>query len=526
MTQDPQLAQEVARRRTFAIISHPDAGKTTLTEKLLLYGGAIELAGSVTARRGRQRAASDWMALEQERGISITSSALQFEYRGHCLNLLDTPGHQDFSEDTYRTLMAADSAVMLLDAGKGVEEQTRKLFAVCRDRGLPITTWINKMDRPGRDPFELLDEVEEVMGLEAVPITWPIGSGDRFRGVFERDAGRVHLFERTVGGSQRAPVVVAHASQEGLADLLRAEDRDALMADMEVLEGALPAFDREAFLQGRMTPVFFGSAVTNFGVENFLDRFVELAPPPGPLVTSGGPIPPDADFFSGFVYKVQANMSKAHRDRVAFLRVSSGRFERGMSATHVRLDRVIRLSYPHRLFGQERSTIDAAYAGDVIGLINPGLFEIGDVVTSGPSFDIPHFPRFLPEHFAAARALDPSQRKGFLKGLAQLGEEGVVQIFRERSGSPTPLLGAVGWLQFEVFKYRMAAEYGVEIALDTTPYTRIRWVRQASQDNLKSFGHVVLDEAGRPAALFKNDWEIRYSEEKQPDVILSSVPLD
>ena len=518
------LTREVARRRTFAIISHPDAGKTTLTEKLLLYGGAIELAGSVTARRNQKRTASDWMALEQERGISITSSALQFEYAGFCLNLLDTPGHQDFSEDTYRTLMATDSAVMLLDAGKGVEAQTRKLFAVCRQRGLPIVTWINKMDRPGRDPFELLDEVEEVLGITAVPLTWPIGSGDRFRGVYERGARRLHLFERSVGGKHRAPVTAADLHEGSLRELLGEEQHVKLLADIDLIEHGLPAFDREAYLAERMTPVFFGSAVTNFGVQNFLDLFVTLAPPPGPLRTDIGPIEPAAGFFSGFVYKVQANMSKAHRDRVAFVRVASGCFTRGMTATHVGSGRLLRLSYPHRLFGQERTTIDEAFPGDVIGLINPGVFRVGDTITSGPAFHVPDFPRFAPELFAQARPADPSQRKSFLKGLEQLGEEGVVQIFRERSGTPTPILGAVGQLQFEVFSYRMANEYNVRIVVDPTQWTRVRWLGDQDPESLRHFGHLVLDEVGRPAALFKNDWEIEYSVQKQPELRLLESP--
>jgi len=518
------LAREVARRRTFAIISHPDAGKTTLTEKLLLYGGAIELAGSVTARRNQKRTASDWMTLEQERGISITSSALQFEYRGFCLNLLDTPGHQDFSEDTYRTLMAADSAVMLLDAGKGVEAQTRKLFAVCRQRGLPIVTWINKLDRPGRDPFELLDEVEEVLGITAVPLTWPIDSGDRFRGVYERAGRQLHLFERTVGGKHRAPVTAADLHESSVREMLGGEAHDQLLADVDLIEHGLPAFDREAYLAERVTPVFFGSAVTNFGVQNFLDQFVSLAPPPGPLRTESGLIEPTAGYFSGFVYKVQANMSKAHRDRVAFVRVASGSFERGMTATHVPSGRVLRLSYPHRLFGQERTTIDEAFPGDVIGLINPGVFRVGDTISAGPAFRIADFPRFAPEMFAQARPSDPSQRKSFLKGLEQLGEEGVVQIFRERSGAPTPILGAVGQLQFEVFSYRMSAEYNVPIVVDTSQWTRVRWLSDEDAASLRNFGHLVLDEAGRTAALFKNDWEIDYSLEKQPELRLLATP--
>jgi peptide chain release factor 3 len=505
------LSREVARRRTFAIISHPDAGKTTLTEKLLLYGGAIQKAGSVKGKGSTAHATSDWMELEKKRGISITSSALQFEYQGHCVNLLDTPGHQDFSEDTYRTLVAADCALMLIDAAKGVEAQTIKLFKVCRERGIPIVTVVNKMDRPGRDPFDLIDEVEKLLGLVVVPWTWPIGSGQEFQGVYEVTARRVHLFERTEHGSHKANVKVTGPDDPALVEKLGAEAHEKLALELGLVEQAIEPFDRERFLRGEMSPMFFASALTNFGVENILQRFLELSPPPGPLPTVDGEVAPTAPFFSGFVYKVAANMDKNHRDRIAFLRVTSGRFERGMSAVHVRLGRDVRLSHPHRFFGQERVTIDEAFPGDIIGLINPGLFRVGDVITSGPRLEVRNFPRFAPEIFAQVRPSDPSMSKGFQKGLAQLGEEGVVQVFWPRTGPREPILGAVGELQLDVFKHRLESEYSVVIKQDRKSFTRARWLRQVTEELLTLLPMVVLDESGRPVALFHSEYEIEYA---------------
>jgi peptide chain release factor 3 len=518
------LRAEIARRRTFAIISHPDAGKTTLTEKLLLYGGAIHKAGSVKGGKDRTFATSDWMALEKQRGISITSSALQFEYQGHCINLLDTPGHQDFSEDTYRTLVAADSALMLIDAAKGVEAQTVKLFKVCRDRGLPIVTVVNKMDRPGRDPYDLIDEVEKVLGIAIVPLTWPIGMGFDFQGVYEVDRGQVHLFERSEHNAARAPVRVTGPRDQELAERLGAPAHGKLLHDLETVGTCIEPFAAERFLAGKQSPMFFASALTNFGVQNLLERFVELAPAPGPLRTLHGDIAPDAPFFSAFVYKVAANMDRQHRDRVAFVRVTSGRFERGMTANHVRLDREIRLSHPHRFFGQERVTIDEAYPGDVIGLINPGLFRVGDVLSSGPRLEVRNFPRFPPEIFAQVRPREPSMSKGFGKGLAQLGEEGVVQIFWPRTGAREPILGAVGELQLEVFTYRMQDEYGVELRLDRKPWTRARWLVNVSRELLDLLPGVVNDESGRPVALFNSDFEIGYALERYEGLELHDRP--
>jgi peptide chain release factor 3 len=521
-----ELRRQVERRRTFAIISHPDAGKTTLTEKFLLYGGAIQKAGSVKGRQGRDHATSDWMELEKKRGISITSSALQFEYEGHCVNLLDTPGHQDFSEDTYRTLVAADCALMLIDAAKGVEPQTIKLFKVCRDRGLPIITVANKLDRPARDPLELIEEVQEVLGIEIVPLTWPIGSGPDFKGVFAVDRNEVHLFERTDHNAKRAGVVkVAGLDDPKLAEILGKDRVDQLREEVALVREAMPAYDHEAFLRGELSPMFFASALTNFGVENVLERYLEIGPAPAPLPTVDGEIPPTTEWFSGFVYKVAANMDKHHRDRIAFLRVTSGKFERGMSAQHVRLGREVRLSHPHRFFGQERVVIDEAWPGDVIGLINPGLFRVGDVITSGPKIAVRNFPRFPPEIFARVRPADPSMSKGFGKGLAQLGEEGVVQVFWPRTGAREPILGAVGELQLEVFKHRLENEYGVEIKREPIAQSRARWLRQQPDEELEALLPMVVDdESRRPVALFSSDFEIEYALERYEGLELLDAP--
>jgi peptide chain release factor 3 len=519
------LQHEIARRRTFAIISHPDAGKTTLTEKLLLFGGAIVKAGSVKAKPGKGASAtSDWMEIEQKRGISISSSALQFEYQGHCINLLDTPGHQDFSEDTYRTLVAADCALMLIDGAKGVEPQTIKLFKVCKERGLPIVTVVNKMDRPTRDALDLIEEVEKVLGMTVVPMTWPIGSGPDFKGVYEMGTGQVHLFERTEHGAHRAGVKVTGPEDAELEKLLGKAAHEHLLTELEMVEECLMQFDRDLFLDGEISPMFFASAVTNFGVENILQNFIDLCPPPGPLRTLDGEVRPDEDFFSGFVYKVAANMDKQHRDRIAFLRVVSGRFERGMAAKHLRLNREVRLSHPHRFFGQERITIDEAFPGDVIGLINPGLFRVGDVVSSGRRIEARNFPRFAPEIFAQAGPMDPSMSKGFRKGLAQLGEEGVVQIFFPRTGVRNPILGAVGELQLEVFKQRLESEYGVVARMDRKSYTRARWMVSTSPNLLTMLPMVVVDEADRPVALFNSEFEITYALDRYDDLQLLDHP--
>jgi peptide chain release factor 3 len=524
LTPDPEIVQEVAQRRTFAIISHPDAGKTTLTEKLLLYGGAIATAGQVAARRRARAATSDWMELERERGISITSTVLQFPYRGFTLNLLDTPGHQDFGEDTYRTLLAADSAVMLIDAAKGVEPQTRKLFAICRARRIPLFTFINKMDRPSRDPLELLDEVESVLGIGVYPINWPIGNGPSFRGVFDRSSREVHLFERTTHGAKQAPVEVTNERDPHIAALTDAQTYQEFLDGIDLLDGAGATFDRDAMLRGDTTPVFFGSAVTNFGVALFLDAFVELAPEPAArLATRNGvatrePVPPTTDRFSGFVFKIQANMDPRHRDRVAFVRVCSGKFERDMTVRNMRSGKDVRLTRAMKLFASEREVVDRAYAGDVVGLANPGTFAIGDTLCEGEPVQFDSIPSFEPEYFVAVRSLDTAAYKSFGKGIAQLREEGAIQVFYPYGSMRTePILAAVGELQFEVAKYRLEAEYNVKTQFTTLPYGLARRVA-ADAETLQgatwpSNAKLVEDWSGRPIALFESEWSLRLAQE-------------
>ncbi|MGI8642739.1 MAG: peptide chain release factor 3 [Thermomicrobiales bacterium] len=522
------IATEAERRRTFAIISHPDAGKTTLTEKLLLYGGATTLAGSVTARRGQRHAASDWMAMEQQRGISISSTVLAFPYAGCQLNLLDTPGHQDFSEDTYRTLTAVDSAVMVLDAARGIQEQTFKLFEVCRQRQTPIFAFVNKMDRPGRHPLDLLDEIERVLGLRTYPLNWPIGEGPDFRGVYDRQTKRVHLFERTEHGASRAPVQVSDLDDPALAGLIGADLAATLREELELLDLAGSAFDQQAVLAGELTPVSFGSALTNFGVEVFLNTFIDLAPPPGTQQTSGGAMGPSDDRFSGFVFKVQANMDRRHRDRVAFMRIVSGRFEKDMDVWHPRLGKEIRLARPLRLFGSDRETVEEAFPGDVVGLINPGAFVIGDTVSEGPVGTFPPMPRFQPEHFALLRHTRADRYKQFLKGLGEIEEEGAIQLFYPvSSGKREPILAAVGALQFDVVRFRLESEYNVETILEPLNYSVARWLEgpapsiaevAAGRGRLRAEDH-----AGQPVVLFSSEWDLRYAEENATGLVFTSM---
>lgn len=521
-------ASEVARRRTFAIISHPDAGKTTLTEKLLLYGGAVSMAGSVTARKSQRHAASDWMAMERDRGISISSTTLAFPYGGCQLNLLDTPGHQDFSEDTYRTLTAVDSAVMVLDAARGIEPQTLKLFEVCRRRHTPIFTFVNKLDRPGRHPLDLLDEIERVLGLQTYPLNWPIGDGPDFRGVFDRATATVHLFERTEHGAKRAPVQVASLDDPALEAAIGADRAAVLREELELLELAGTPFDRERVLAGELTPVSFGSALTNFGVQLFLDTFLQHAPAPGPHTASGGDVPPDAGIFSGFVFKIQANMDPRHRDRVAFLRICSGKFERDMEVWHPRLRRRVRLARPLKLFGQDREVVEEAYAGDVVGLINPGLFAIGDTVSETDIGQFPPLPRFPPEHFALLRHTQADRYKQFLKGLTQIEEEGAIQLFYPvSSGRREPILAAVGALQFDVVRYRLEAEYNVATELEPLGYSAARWVA-GDPRTIATVGDGrgrlrAEDRDGRPVLLFTTAWDLRYAEENSPGLTFSAL---
>jgi len=526
---DP-LAGEVARRRTFAIISHPDAGKTTLTEKLLLYGGAIHLAGSVKARRAARHATSDWMKLEQERGISITSSVLQFEWRDHQMNLLDTPGHQDFSEDTYRTLIAADSAVMLLDNRKGVEEQTRKLFAVVHRRRTPIFVFVNKCDRPGEAPLKLLDDVETELGLQCYPITWPIFEGGRLLGVYDRVKRVIHMFEREGHhGSQRAKSRVASLDSDEARELLGESALAQLTEDVELLELAGADFDRDSVLEGRLAPAFFGSALTNFGVEPFLEHFLELAPAPGPREGSDGAVSPTDPQFSGFVFKIQANMDPKHRDRIAFVRVTSGRFEPGMDVVNARSGDRVRLAQPQQFMARERRHVDEAFAGDVIGIHDRGSLRIGDSLAAGRAMHIEEMPRFSPEHFARIVVPDPLRRKHLDKGLRQLSEEGAAQVFyaSTHTGQPEPIVGAVGRLQFEVLLHRLENEYNVVARLENLPWQHARWVtgeegaiRQAASGLGRT---LVYDAKQRPLILFETEWTLRQTLERETDLQFHDV---
>ncbi len=500
------------KRRTFAIIAHPDAGKTTLTEKLLLYGGAIHTAGAVKARRAQRAATSDWMELEKKRGISVTSSVLQFEHAGIVFNLLDTPGHQDFSEDTYRTLMAADCAVMLIDAARGVEEQTKKLFHVCRMRGTPIVTFVNKLDRPARDPFELMRDVEETLGMKTVPRTWPIGSGDLFKGVYDLDRASVLTFDRTAKNASPVPMQLRDIDDPQIDALAGPELARSLRDEVELLVGAGDAFDHGAFLRGDISPVFFGSALTNFGVEPFLEAFADLCPPPSARETSIGRLEPSDPRFSAFVFKVQANMDPSHRDRIAFMRICSGKFESGMRVHHYRLGKELRLARAEQLFAQERQTIHEAWAGDVVGLHDPGLFRIGDTLSTGTPLTFDSVPRFSPEHFARATLLDPMKRKQMQKGIDELSEEGTVQLFFQPGREKDPILGVVGQLQFDVLAYRLEHEYGAKVALDRLPFGFARWVegaRDCAELEARRIPLAVTDLDGHPVALVQTEWDVR-----------------
>ena len=518
------LCREVSRRRTFAIISHPDAGKTTLTEKLLLYAGAIDLAGAVRAGGNLRRTASDWMAMEKQRGISISATALEMEYRGCRINLLDTPGHQDFSEDTYRTLMAVDSAVMVLDSAKGIEPQTEKLFKVCRMRGIPILTFINKMDHPGREPLELLDDIERMLGIMAVPLNWPIGDGPAFRGVYDLQSNRVLLFQRTEHGSYRSPVQVTGIEDPGLQGMLGETAYRKLAEEVELLAGAGGSFDQERYLAGQVTPVFFGSALNNFGVEPFLDAILDLAPAPSARETEHGVIDPSHDAFYGFIFKVQANLDPRHRDRMAFLRVCSGHFTKDMTVYHPRLEREIRLSRAFRLFGRDRQSIDEAFPGDVIGVISPGLFSIGDTVTTGDPISFATIPRFPPEHFGTLVNDDITRYKQFHKGLVQLEEEGAVQVLQAEGGHRRdPVLAAVGELQFDVVLSRLWDEYGVKARVERLPFSCARWIQgdRTALDKMALYRRSnwwCRDGQDRLVVLFSSTWDVEYCQKENPDV--------
>jgi peptide chain release factor 3 len=524
-----RLSDEVRRRRTFAIISHPDAGKTTLTEKLLLYGGAIHLAGSVKARRAERHATSDWMKVEQERGISVTSSVMQFEYLGKQVNLLDTPGHADFSEDTYRTLIAADSAVMLLDNRKGVEERTRQLFEVCHRRKTPIFTFVNKCDRPGGEALQLLDDVEKDLGIRCYPITWPIMDGAAFLGVYDRQRREIHLFEKgTDHGQRQALDRVISIDDPGAAALVGESAYQHLLGEIELLDTAGTEFSHDEFIAGEVSPTFFGSALTNFGVEPFLKTFLELAPSPVAREANTGTVEPDEEQFTGFVFKIQANMDPKHRDRIAFVRVVSGRFEAGMQVKHVRSGKQIRLSAPTQFLARDRTIIEEAWPGDVIGIHDRGTLRIGDTLSSNGDLEFGGIPRFSPEHFARIRVADPLRRKQLDEGLRQLSEEGAAQVFfAESISGPAAFVGAVGLLQFDVLLHRLEHEYNVRAIIEALPYRAARWVTgdpRKIEEAANGYGRALVhDSKGQPLVLFDSEWTLRTTQEREKDLRFHEV---
>ncbi len=522
---------EVKRRRTFAIISHPDAGKTTLTEKFLLYGGAIRSAGSIRSRKSNKHAVSDWMEIEKQRGISVTSSVLQFNYNDFCINILDTPGHQDFSEDTYRTLMAADSAVMVIDCSKGVEDQTKKLFKVCKMRGIPIFTFINKMDRAGKDPLELLEEIESVLGIRSYPMNWPIGEGKTFKGVFNRQKKQIEVFNHSNHGQSKGEVITSDISDGRLNDLLGDDLHEKLINDIDLLDIAGDNFSLDEILGGNLTPVFFGSALTNFGVEPFLKSFLDITTPPKSRESNLGMISPEADNFSGFIFKIQANMNPSHRDRIAFLRICSGKFEKGMTVNHVQKNKKIRLAQPQQFLAQDRVIVDTAYPGDIIGIHDPGIFNIGDTLCEDQSdLQYSDIPRFAPEHFAKVTTKVSLKRKQFLKGITQLAEEGAIQVYKKPNiGLGELIIGVVGALQFEILEYRLKNEYGVDILIERLPYRYIRWV-EMDNFNPDTFSitmdtMIVENENNDPVLLFQNEWSIKTVEERNKNATLREVSL-
>ena len=523
-----QYDKEINRRRTFAIISHPDAGKTTLTEKFLLYGGAINLAGSVKGKATARHAVSDWMEIEKERGISVTSSVLQFEYDGFCVNILDTPGHQDFSEDTYRTLMAADSAVMVIDASKGVEAQTRKLFKVCGMRGIPIFTFINKLDRDALDTFELLDQIENELGIATCPVNWPIGSGKGFKGVYDRKNEKVVLFSDTEKGTKEGTTTeIKKSDTDELTKVIGEDALSQLNDEIELLDGAAAEFNLDEVRAGKLTPVFFGSALTNFGVEIFLNNFLQMSTTPLPRKSDAGMIDPLENEFSAFVFKIQANMNKAHRDRIAFMRICSGKFDASKEVYHMQGGKSMRLSQPQQIMADDRKILDTAYGGDIIGVFDPGIFSIGDTLTvANNKFNYEGIPTFAPEHFARVRQVDTMKRKQFMKGITQIAQEGAIQIFQEfNTGMEEIIVGVVGVLQFEVLKYRLENEYNVEIRMDSLPYEHIRWVESKDIDVSKIIGtsdmKKVKDMKGNPLLLFVNSWSVGMTLDRNEGLVLS-----
>ncbi len=526
--------EEISRRRTFAIISHPDAGKTTLTEKLLLYGGAIHLAGTVKARKNQKHAVSDWMEIEKQRGISVASSVLQFDYDGFRVNVLDTPGHQDFSEDTYRTLMAADSAVMLIDAAKGIEEQTKKLFWVCKRRRIPVFTFVNKLDRYGRNPFDLMDELENILGIRAYPMNWPVGINGNYQGVYDRQKKRVELFEYDGShGAKQLASTVSELSDSRLKTTLGDEVYQTLVNDIELLDLAGDEFSADRVARGELTPMFFGSAMTNFGVEAFLKSFLQLSPPPATRLLQDGVREPQNESFSAFIFKIQANMNPAHRDRIAFFRICSGTFKKGMSVYHLQSGKNIKLSQPQQFLAQEREIVDEAYPGDILGIFDPGIFGIGDTLCSeGEKIRFEDFPVFPPEQFSRIQPKDTLKRKQFVKGIEQLAQEGAIQIFRQPgSGLEAYIVGVVGSLQLDVLSYRLKNEYGVDLLQTMLSYSLARWLIIEDKKDLSSIkgldtGMIVLDSKERPVVLVNNEWTLNWMLERNPHIKFLEVPPD
>lgn len=527
------IKNEITRRRTFAIISHPDAGKTTLTEKLLLYGGALDLAGSVTAKKKQRETSSDWMELEKKRGISISSTVLQFEYEGYRMNLLDTPGHKDFSEDTYRVLMAVDAVIMVIDAGKGIESQTLKLFEICRKRDIPIFTFINKLDRPAMPPLDLIDQLEKVMNIHAYPVNWPLENGPFFKGVYDRLKKEVHLFERVPGGSYRAPVTIHDITDPFIKEILNEKAYNEIIEELELLDTAQDGFSEDAVLNSRTTPVFFGSAANNFGIELLLKGFLKYSSPPVPRKISDTPFPLEGPAFSGFIFKVQTNMNPMHRDKMIFARICSGKFSRDMVVHNTRSGKEVRLSSSHNVFGRDRETMDEAYPGDILGFISNADFRIGDTISSDPAVTFNEIPRFAPECFAYLQNLSMSGYKSFRKGLDHLLAEDIVQAFYiDDYNNALPLLGAVGPLQFEVLQYRLKDEYGVESNLEMKQWEVLRWVAPGTdinplKDTLPHNSACGRDERDRPVLLFPNKWSMEYFIKNNPDIeLFDSPPAD
>ena len=520
---------EINKRRTFAIISHPDAGKTTLTEKLLLYGGAIRLAGSVKARKASKHATSDWMDIEKQRGISVTSSVLQFHYDNYCINILDTPGHEDFSEDTYRTLVAADSAVMVIDGSKGIELQTKKLFHVCALRNIPILTFINKIDREIKNPYDLLDEIEKELGIKCYPVNWPIGCGQDFKGIYQRTEEKIYTFDSKNHGQNILTSHSGNYKDESFKNILGENIHKNLIEDIELLDLLDQNLNRKDILSGKLTPVFFGSAITNFGVEIFLKNFLEYSSPPSPRESTIGDISPYEEFFSAFVFKIQANMNPKHRDRIAFMRICSGKFNKGMEVSHVQNNEKIKLSQPQQFFAQEKEIIDEAYPGDIIGVFDPGIFSIGDTLTtSNKNFKFNGMPSFAPELFANVKPINSMKRKQFIKGITQISQEGAIQVFKEFNfGMEEVIVGVIGHLQFEVLEYRLKNEYNTEIKITKIPYNFIRWIEKSDvkmhELNLTSDTKKAEDLKGRNILIFQNTWGIQWAIDKNPSIVLSDI---